>query len=217
MDGESGLLRDVISRGLELVDESEGIFQFTGLPITDSAGESHSFDSIFERRVTIRAIRVRLLSSPVSTPAGSAEEPTPLTLTFALKIKKPGDEEFASLRETGSSEEKVRSNSELAKNARGKSSGPESKTCPFCVSIHLYSDRTCSLIQIQTFTVTLPDQLPRMVQLQTEDESLQDIVQLRTEFRTVTGPETARVEFQLFGCSEGELSLHFFHSQQGQR
>ena len=56
-----------------------------------------------------------------------------------------------------------------------------------------------------------------MVRLQTEDEGLQDIVQLRTEFRTVTGPESARVEFHLFGCSEGELSLHFCHSQQGKR
>ena len=110
MDGESGLLRDVISRGLELVEESEGIFQFTGLPITDSAEESHSFDSIFERRVTVRAIRIRLLSSPVSTPAGSAGEPTPLTLTFALKVKKPGDEDFSSLRVTGSLDEQVRSN-----------------------------------------------------------------------------------------------------------
>lgn len=52
-----------------------------------------------------------------------------------------------------------------------------------------------------------------MVELETEGEGLQGIVQLRTEFRTVTGPESARVEFHLLGCSEGELSLHFWHSQ----
>jgi hypothetical protein len=41
-----------------------------------------------------------------------------------------------------------------------------------------------------------------MVELETEGEGLQGIVQLRTEFRTVTGPESARVEFHLLGCSE---------------
>lgn len=110
MDGESGLLLDVTSRGLEVAEESEGIFGFTGLPITDSAGDSYSFDSTFRQRVTVRAIRIGLLSSPVSTAAATAQEPTPLTLTFALKVKRPGDQDFSSLLVPGSLEERVSRN-----------------------------------------------------------------------------------------------------------
>ena len=89
------------------------------------------------------------------------------------------------------------------------------KTCPVCVSKHLYSNCAYSFFTIQTFQVSLDDRLPQRVLLPADDESLQAVVQLRTEFRTVTGAGSARLELQVFGCSEGGLSLHLFQSQQG--
>ena len=107
MEGESRLLSDANSQGLDLLDGSAGSFQFTNLPITEATEVKPSLDSIFPRRVTVRAISFRLLPTSATTPAGTAEKPAPLDVEFALQVKKPGDTQFVLLREEDSAQRKV--------------------------------------------------------------------------------------------------------------
>ena len=109
MDSESGLLSDVTGRGSVLTDQATGNVQLTDLPITAEAEVPSSLDSQFTRRVIVRAIRFRLQSTISSTtPTGAGEEITPLELTLALFVKKPGDTEFTPILDEDTAQVKVR-------------------------------------------------------------------------------------------------------------
>ena len=142
MDSESGLLSDVKSRGLELLDKSKGSFQLTNLPITEGAEESPSLDSIFQRRVIVRAISLKLLPTSSTTPSGTAEKPTPVKVILAVLVKTPGDAQFSPVLEEGSQQEKVRDHLVMIKNAGSKSPSPEMENVSrLCIQAPLFKLR----------------------------------------------------------------------------